>query len=112
VQSRGKFELDMIKQAIKYSFSLISSKKTGPFQGIVRSKEKKNRQDSSEVYPYYLSSHAQSSLASYFALHDSLRDTGPSSKLEDVSCSFCLRIPQIFPLLKRLFPRSKPFCAA
>src|SRR5947209_4202662 len=69
----------MRKQAIKHSFSLISSKKTGPFQGIVRSKEKKHRQDSSEAYPYCLSSHAQSSLAFYFALHDSLRDTGPTS---------------------------------
>ena len=68
----------MRKQAIKQSFSLISSKKTGPFQGIVRSQEKKNRQDSSEAYPYCLSSYAQSSLTSYFALHDSLRDTGPN----------------------------------
>ena|SRR5207302_4601708 len=76
VQSRWKFALNMIKQTIQYSFSLISLKTTGPFQGIVRSKEKKNRQERSETYPYCLSSHAQSSLASYFALHDSLRDTG------------------------------------
>ena len=77
-QSSGKFALDMIKQAIQYIFSLIAPKKTGPFQGIVRSKEKKNKQERSEIYPYCLSSHAQSSPASYFALHDSLRDTGPS----------------------------------